>query len=924
MEEGDIAMSSIDERIVEMKFDNSQFEKNSSTTMSTLDKLKKALSFKGAADGLEEVNRTASKFSLAGISDGVQSIASKFSALSIIGITALTNIANKAVNAGMQIANSLTIAPISAGFGEYETKIGSIQTMLANTARYGTTLGDVSKSLNELNAYADKTIYNFGDMTKNIGLFTNAGIKVQDATKMIKGFSNVAAASGTTSQGAAGAAYQLSQALSTGTIRLMDWRSLTNVGMGNKNMQNDLISIADAMGTVSSSGTSATDIQKNFNASLEKGWLSADVMSNYLQIMAGDMDDAQMKALGLSDAQIKGLKKTAATAEDAATKVRSWTQLLGTLQESVGSGWSQTFEIILGNFNEATDMFTAVNDKLGPIINGISNARNAILQSWKDLGGRKEALKAISNAFNALMIVLDAVKDAFRTVFPPMTGKKLYDLTVKVKEFSEKLKMGGETLKNFRTVLIGIASGFHIVWTIIKAVGSIFQIVLGQVFKGTGGFMAFAAKIATFVTNLDRAIRSGKFFERVSDSIARVIVTLIARVQSITGVFGKLGDVFSGVGKKGTSGIESFLNGIATAFEAFSNVSVSFDGILDAVVDGLTNFINGIKSVASKIASSLGPIGEGLSNFISSINPMRMLATINLGLIGGVLFKLIGMVGNISTLAKNLKKLKGEDIAGGIKGIMAALKGGGDDKGEGLSAKIKGVFGALTDTLTKLQTSIKVGTLVLIAAAIGILVLSLMGLSTLDPKELAQGLGAISILLVQLMGTLKVFGKILSGGGFSDILKVTSALILLAIAIRLLVSSVKALSELDWGSLAKGLTGVAALLGSIAAFTHLVGKPTKIMTVAAAMILMGVAIKILVSAVKDLAQSGWEELGKGLAGVGALLLMIAGFSHIVGSPSKMIAMGIGMVLLAQAINMLSGSVATMGQLDLAVIGKGLW
>ena len=107
-------------------------------------------------------------------------------------------------------------------------------------------------------------------------------------------------------------------------------------------------------------------------------------------------------------------------------------------------------------------MFTAVNDKLGPIINGMSTARNAILQSWKDLGGRDQAIKAISNAFNALMIVLNAVKDAFRTVFPPMTGKKLYDLTVKVKEFSEQLKMGGETLKNFRTVLIGIASGFHI------------------------------------------------------------------------------------------------------------------------------------------------------------------------------------------------------------------------------------------------------------------------------------------------------------------------------------------------------------------------------------------------------------------------------------------------------------------------------
>src|SRR5690606_29469143 len=198
---------------------------------------------------------------------------------------------------GAQMIKSLTLTPILDGFAEYELKMGSIQTILANTERFGTTLDDVAGSLDKLNEYADKTIYNFGDMTRNIGLFTNAGIRIEEATSMIQGFSNVAAASGTSAAGAAGAAYQLSQALSAGTIRLMDWRSLTNVGMGNKNMQNGLIEIADAMGMLSKNSTSATEIQGNFNASLEKNWLSADVMSNYLKIMAGDMSDAEMAAL---------------------------------------------------------------------------------------------------------------------------------------------------------------------------------------------------------------------------------------------------------------------------------------------------------------------------------------------------------------------------------------------------------------------------------------------------------------------------------------------------------------------------------------------------------------------------------------------------------------------------------------------------
>ena len=355
-------MSGVDNRIVTMKFDNKEFESNAKTSMSTLQKLKESMNFgsivggtirglgsiTGALDklglktpfapmisaankGLGLVGGALDKLglknpfgsSVSGAADlqraaqaaggpsgmgflegGVTGVSTKFLALSTIAITALSNITNKAINAGTELGKSLTVSPIKQGFDEYELKMGSIQTMLANTSRYGTKLPEIMKNLNELNAYADKTIYNFGDMTKNIGLFTNSGLRIGEATSMIKGFSNSAAASGTSAQGAASAAYQLSQALSTGTIRLMDWRSLSNVGMGNKNMQQDIVNIADAMGMLEKNGTSTKEVMSDFNGSLEKEWLSKDVMSNYLQIMAGDMDKAKIKALGLKDAQI--------------------------------------------------------------------------------------------------------------------------------------------------------------------------------------------------------------------------------------------------------------------------------------------------------------------------------------------------------------------------------------------------------------------------------------------------------------------------------------------------------------------------------------------------------------------------------------------------------------------------------------------
>lgn len=164
--------TTVDERVVEMRFDNKQFEANVQTSLSTLEKLKQSLNLEGATKGLENVNATAKRFDMSGVSDAVETVKARFSALEVMGITALANITNSAVNAGKRMIESLTIAPISQGFDEYELKMGSIQTIMMST---GASLEEVNKYLNELNTYSDKTIYSFQDMTSNIGKFTNAG-----------------------------------------------------------------------------------------------------------------------------------------------------------------------------------------------------------------------------------------------------------------------------------------------------------------------------------------------------------------------------------------------------------------------------------------------------------------------------------------------------------------------------------------------------------------------------------------------------------------------------------------------------------------------------------------------------------------------------------------------------------------------------
>ena len=353
-------MSSIDKRIVQMEFDNKNFESGVKTTLSSLKNLNEKLKMNEGTKGLDSISKAASKVNLNGLGQSVETVKAKFSALGVVGATALANITNSAMNAGKNLVASLTINAIKDGFSEYETKMGSIQTILTNTAHQGTTLKDVTKTLNELNNYADKTIYNFAEMTKNIGTFTAAGVDLDTSTAAIKGIANLAAASGSTSAQASSAMYQLSQALAAGKVSLQDWNSVVNAGMGGKLFQDALIRTSEVMGT---GAEAAIKKYGSFRESLTKGeWLTGDVLTETLKQISGAYTEAELKAQGYSDAQAKAIVKLADNATKAATEVKTVTQLFDTMKESVGSGWAQTWEYIIGDKDQATKTL----DKIKP------------------------------------------------------------------------------------------------------------------------------------------------------------------------------------------------------------------------------------------------------------------------------------------------------------------------------------------------------------------------------------------------------------------------------------------------------------------------------------------------------------------------------------------------------------------------------
>ena len=380
----------VDERVVSMQFDNRHFEQNVKTTMSTLDKLKRSLKFDSAAKGFEEISASAKKCDLSPVSKGVENVRSGFSAFEVMAVTALANITNSAVNAGKRIIKALTLDPVTTGFSEYETKINAVQTIMSNTASKGTTMADVTRVLNELNLYADKTIYNFAEMTRNIGTFTAAGVGLEEAASAIQGIANLAAASGSTSQQASTAMYQLSQALAAGTVKLMDWNSVVNAGMGGEKFQ---LALKE---TAREHGIAVDDMIKkegSFRESLKHGWITADVLNNTLKKFTVEGAKEYAASMGYSAEQTAALVKEAQSMEDAATKVKTFTQLWDTMKESAQSGWAQTWELIIGDFEEAKEFLTGLSDLFGGIINGFSDARNTLLgealnSNWEKLTKR--------------------------------------------------------------------------------------------------------------------------------------------------------------------------------------------------------------------------------------------------------------------------------------------------------------------------------------------------------------------------------------------------------------------------------------------------------------------------------------------------------------------------------------------------------
>lgn len=933
-------MGTIDERIVKLSFDNKGFEAGIQKTLSSLEALNKALEktdnrqaakelsksmndinnilknnnlgnldkllnkqsgFSKITDGISKLGsglvNAFKKIDFTGIGSklssmfkgstdgasalarGVESVTTKFSHLQVVAATALANITNRMVNAGISMAKSLTIDPIKSGLDEYELKMNSIQTILTNTSHNGTTLDQVNKALAELNTYADKTIYNFGQMTDNIGKFTAAGIDLDTSVASIKGIANLAAASGSSSAQASTAMYQLSQALAAGKVSLMDWNSVVNAGMGGKLFQDALIRTSENLGT----GAEAM-IKKygSFRESLTKGeWLTTDVLTETLKQISGAYTEAELKAQGYTDAQAKAIVQLAENATKAATEVKTVTQLFDTMKESVQSGWAQTWEYIIGDKDQATKMLTSVNDAFEAMIKPGIEARNKMFEEWNKGGGRDAILGGLGNIFGSIGKVAGSVKDAFRDIFPAMTGQKLIEISKGFQKLTENLKISDKTAAKIKDTFKGVFSVFDLAKT---GVTSIFK-----AFSGGGGLFSGLGNIFLSATST-----IGKFFSAINDGVKS------------SGVFDKIS---SGI----SNGLKSITNGFQQAGEIIKGM---FKYLLDFDFGPVFDIF---KPFATNLSKGFGDILSGVGKMLGGFNINGLMST--LGLLAG---------------KDAFDKLKSifDDVGESVTGLTKIFKNLSD-----IPKSISEVLGATTKALKAMTTDIQAGALLKIAGAITLLALSLSTLATIDQGGLETALSGITVLFIELIAAFAALSKVTSSGtgkggflgnilggffGKGELVTTAAALVGFAAAILVLSAAVKALSSMNPGELMTGLAGVAgSMLILVGAAKLLDGVKVPLIKAGASMILVAAALNVMASAVKKFAEINPNNMLVGLMGIATTLVELAAFMKLADFGGLNVSSAIGLLGVAAALLVLQNAVSKFGSMDLKGMLQGL-
>lgn len=582
----------IDRRVVEMRFDNAKFQDGVKDTLKSLDNLNKGMKNVSSAEGLGVLADAAGEFTKkisTSMDDLVKNVNRQNSMLDkAFTMTGrwLMRFEDKIANTVSKYSRMFVFDPPSDGFAEYEMTMDAVQTIMAGT---GESLETVNAQLQELNKYSDDTIYSFRDMKDSIGKFTNAGVPLTQAVASIKGIANAAALAGANANEASRAMYNFSQALSSGYVKLIDWKSIENANMATKEFKEQLIETAVDMKilkkqsdgtykTVDKRNAKAFNATKNFNDALSDAWMTSEVLNTTLAKYA-------------STETAVGKRAT-----EAATKVRTFSKMMDTLKEAAGSGWARSAELIFGDFDHATKLFTGLSERIGDAINGTSDLRNGILELWAKAGGQAYLRKTLLNVVDIVTSFGGAIGKAFGDVFGidfsdlNQIAFELYGHTLNaataVNTFLKNLS--SKKLANGKTMLENVADIFRGMFAVVKPV-----IGLVSGFVGLIGKM-FTPVLETVVTVLGM----------VGDAVADLMSPVSGAVDGVSAFVTSLFD-----GNKASKTAAKFIGDVANRIKEvkvwFTGIPARFQAWFDTIkeeprvktlLDKLTGAFNAVKA----------------------------------------------------------------------------------------------------------------------------------------------------------------------------------------------------------------------------------------------------------------------------------------------------------------------------------------
>ena len=905
----------IDEKVVEMRFDNSQFERNVATSMSTIDKLKRSLKFDGISKGIEDISDSANRIDFSGFSNAIDSVQMKFSALEVMAVTALANITNSAVNAGLKLAKSLTIDPISTGWSKYNTKNQSVATMVAQ----GYDIETVNSQLEKLNWFTDETSYDFTQMVANIAKFTATGKDLDESVTAMEGIANWAALSGQNANTASHAMYQLSQAMGAGVMRLEDYKSIQNVSMDTDEFRQKALDAAVALGTLkkNADGTYSSLVGKannftksQFATSLTQGaWFTSDVMMSVFQDYSKAVDQiydyATEKGITASQAikelngqidafSLKGFK--------AAQEARTFEDAINSARDAVSSGWLNTFELIFGNAEQATSTWTDLAEIMYDIFAEPGNTRNELLSQWSELGGQKALIESLMGIVGQLKDMLDILGEAWSNVFPPMTAERLVEITENFRDFVQSIS---DFIQKHRDNLVstfqGLFSVLRIIKDALKGVWTVVQSIIDNSGSLVPTLLEFTGSLGEMVTSLSKSIEEGNIFVTIGEKIGGVL-------KWLTGLFSgaspHITNIFSAIGK-GAAFVSKVLS------KLFSNIKVDVPKLINSLslasisvflgkaLSGIKKPLQIFSDIKGSIVGVLDGVRDALSSWKTSIDAKSLLnISISIGILAGSLMlissiesdklmKSVVAIGALMTeLGLFLKLFSG--FGGGIKGfgsIAVAMVGIStsvlilasamktlskipeDDIGRSIVALV-GVMVILTATARAFPQKKMLGVglaMVSVATAVVILAGAMKIFQTLQWEDIAKGIVAIG-------GSLGVLALFLTA--MNDNIKGAFALTIAAGALITLSLALKIFQTLQWEDIAKGIVAIGGSIGVLALFLTAMNDNIKgafALTIAAgALITLSLALKIFQTL-------QWEDIAKGIVAIGGSLGVLALF-----------------------------------------------